>query len=75
MIKFVFNLMHNHDGYQESRLQYQRHSLVDITRRRDLKLKLIKLESDIKSLCRRHDAQDLTNRDFYVCLILILYYY
>ena len=30
---------------------------LDITRRGDLRFKLTKLESDIKFLCRRHDAQ------------------
>ena len=38
-------------------LLLKKRNRLDITRRGDLRLKLTKLEPDIKSLCRRHDAQ------------------
>ncbi|GFW47116.1 uncharacterized protein TNCV_55691 [Trichonephila clavipes] len=34
----------------------KKRNLLDITKRGDLRLKLTKLEHDIKSLCRKHDA-------------------
>ena len=38
-------------------LLLKKRNRLDITKRGDLRLKLTKLEPDIKSLCRRHDAQ------------------